>query len=89
MVDCYLCSDYKESECFSKKYSEYTLSPHNKTHDYMVMDGAFSNNRTIFSTPCKGHKSDIVKCLYCKISYHIECKVCKLHTFLKDIYLPV
>ena len=82
--DCYLCSDYKESECFKEKHRD-TLRPYNDTHNFVIDN---YDNATIISTPCKGHKSDIVKCRsYCVINYDIKCKMCKLHTLkTKFIY---
>ena len=74
LIDCYLCSDFKESECFLKKEID-TISSHNKTHDSVVR---WNRNWTIISTPCKGHKNDVVKCGICGISYDIRCKVCEL-----------
>ena len=61
MLDCYLCSDFKESDCFKDKEYKDTLRPYNDTHDSAVRWGGIENG-TIISTPCKGHKNDVVKC---------------------------
>ena len=84
MLDCYLCSDFKESDCFKDKEYKDTLRPYNDTHDSAVLLGGIING-TIISTPCKGHKNDVVKCETCHTRYDIRCKVCKLQ-ILQPIY---
>ena len=85
LIDCYLCSDFKESECFLKKEID-TISSHNKTHDSVVR---WNRNWTIISTPCKGHKNDVVKCSSCLISYDLDCKICKYMLHIFKTYLQL
>ena len=83
--DCYLCSDYKESAetCFSNS-SKSTLIPipNNETHAHVIYP-SIGLNKTIISVPCKGQKSEIVKCdAPCLISYDTICKVCKYSRYI-------
>ena len=90
LIDCYLCSDYKDSEWFKEYYKSLRsglLSSFNDTHDRLTWINWLDirKNATVISTPCKGYKSDIVKCPYCTITYDRQCKICKLHTLKQSL----
>ena len=65
MIDCYLCDDYK-TKCFFGK--EERILGNNGTHDFVSEYGEM--NSTMVSIPCKGQKSEVVKCPgSCYINY--------------------
>ena len=75
MIDCYICDDYKTSDCFSM-----TSKTHNETHDIVDFHGKWSNS--MISVPCKGQESVISKCPgTCYIGYDKRCKNCKKRLF--------